>query len=418
MVNSLLFKQKKTHLKLEIVSSLFLALVSVFSPYLMFQIGSGANRISIRITDFFLLVISFLSFLKYKNVKLKNIPLLVLYFFLTIITTLSIFFNESFNSFIALKSIVITFATIILYYYVWMSANQELFYKYVSNIGVFISLLAILQFLFGHLGLPMWDGRLPFFPLYGHWSGFAIGKTNLIRPNSIFQEASYVGLYLIPALVITIKQKRYFRMFLFVLALFVSSSLVSIAGSLFVLFYMFLFANKSKEMKIYRKRFIFFVVTSVILYIILYNITPFVRDTTDYVFFRLLNLNDSITGERMSSEKFRLLGFIGYYDYYTFPQKIVGLGENQFSIYFGLDESYSNNFVTCLLNFGFIGILCFAVFLVFLYRNIDIENRVFFWVAVFVMAVDCIWFNTHFFFALTPLFMGRYIKNNKRGKIQ
>ena len=102
----------------------------------------------------------------------------------------------------------------------------------------------------------------------------------------------------------------------------------------------------------------------------------------------------------MSSTKYRLLGHIDLFLRYTPIQKIFGVGVAQYSSYFGV-SSYSNIWVTTILNSGIVGLLFVVSVLVAMFRKITPSNRIFFLIMIMVFSSDYQWFSWYFFYLIS-----------------
>ena len=392
-------------------AGIFLGLCSIFEPYIVFQVSG----LTIRVTDVALILLAMLVVLRNRNktliINLSRFSLLIWYVGFAFITLFGIMVSNSgfANTY---RSVFINMIYIILFELVWRVASFESFKKTLYIAGTIVSLVVVLQFVLGNIGIPMWDGRIPGFQIYGHWSAYNKLIIRDIRPNGVFQEASYVGLYLMIALAAALKDTKYKYVITFTVALLLSASLVSIGGVAIAYIYLFIFSKESKMNEKAKRRAFIILLILIITFVVLYSNNQSVKSTIDYLVGRINGMGESLRGERMSSERYRLTGYIDYFFQYNSAQKAFGVGESQYYLFFGLEKGYANNFVTCLLNFGIVGLIWYILGQISLFRKIDISKRIYFWLFVFVSAVDAFWFNWHFFYAITPCML---LNNNVNG---
>lgn len=396
----------------------FLASFSIIEPYVLFSIGSGTGRFTIRFADFFLLIVFVLCVSRNRRMLsiISTDSLLFWYLGFSIITIISSFYPSHLSLMVSIKSIIINVIYIYIFEKIWSIECRDLFYKYVLNVGVVVSIIIFIQAICGYLGISFWNGRLPFLEVYGHWSGY-ISNTGAVRPNSLFQEASYAGIYLIVALAISIQGKKFKHTILFVASLLLTTSLVAICGCIICLTYMLIFSKGSGLSSKYKRRLILVVFAVLIMAFIVYCSNEHIARSVNQIIVRLSRIENSLSGDRMSSERYRLTGYSYYFDSYPFWFKLFGVGEAQFSNYLFTPDSYSNNFVTCLLNFGYFGIFFMIFMLVRLFYRMSSERRVFFLLLLLLFATDAVWFNWHFFYLITPCFVSGplvlEVKNDK-----
>lgn len=384
----------------------FLATFSIIEPYVLFSIGSGTGRFTIRFADFFLLIVFVLCISRNRR-KLSIIStdsLLFWYLGFSIITIISFFHPSHLSLMVSIKSIIINIIYIYIFEKLWDIECRDIFYRYVLNIGLVVSAIIFIQAICGYLHIPFWNGRFPFLQVYGHWSGY-ISNTGAVRPNSLFQEASYAGIYLIVALAISIQSKKFKHTILFVFALLLTTSLVAISGCVICLVYTIIFYKGSGLSLKHKRRLILIVFAILFLAFIVYCSNEQISKSVNQIIVRLSGIEESLAGERMSSERYRLTGYSYYFESYPLWFKLFGVGEAQFSFYLFTPNSYSNNFVTCLLNFGYVGVFFMVFMLGRLFYRLSSERKIFFFLLLLLFATDAIWFNWHFFYLITPCFV-------------
>lgn len=124
---------------------------------------------------------------------------------------------------------------------------------------------------------------------------------------------------------------------------------------------------------------------------------------------RFNRLESDLTGARMSSAKYRLLGYSYLFQNYSFVQKMIGVGLGQYSAVFGV-KSYSNVWITTLLNSGIIGLLFFIGILILLRKRIMSQNRIFFWIMILVFSSDYQWFNWYFYYLISACVLKLHVE--------
>lgn len=394
-------------------AGMFLGLCSIFEPYVAFHIGS----ITVRITDIIIILLAFFIILRHHNnifvFNSSRVSLVLWYFGFAIISLFGVLVSSS-SLIGTYRSVFLNMVYIILFSLLWRVASFDVFKKTLYVAGTIVTVVVILQFVLGNLGIPMWDGRLPGFDIYGHWSSYNNLIISDIRPNSVFQEASYVGLYLMVALATSLKDTKYRYSILFTVALLLSASLVAIGGAIIAYMYFFIFSKDSNLSNKAKRRAVLILLFVIVAFIVLYNSNAYVNSTLDYLIRRINGISASLQGERMSSERWRLTGYIDYYKKYSPMQKLFGVGESQYYLFFGLEKGYANNFVTCILNFGLIGLIWYILGLVYIFKLTSRSSHIYFWLFLFASAVDAFWFNWHFFYAITPCILDSKVDNKRR----
>jgi hypothetical protein len=134
--------------------------------------------------------------------------------------------------------------------------------------------------------------------------------------------------------------------------------------------------------------------------IAVYNSNQSFQSLLDYYFKRLSSVDTSADRENSSFSQ-RIFGNIGLFEQYSPFNKFVGLGFNQYAIYFGLAKDYSNDLVSNLLNFGYIGIAALCVSLIMIFNKAKGHGTVFAVLFFVLLAVDYAWFGAMFFYMLT-----------------
>ncbi|MHC9333833.1 hypothetical protein [Clostridium perfringens] len=210
------------------IISFILAISPILDPYVAISLGSA----EIMLMDFLVLFCVAMMILKRKT-KLPKLArqLLTFVVFLTILTLIAFMSsNQSRSIGLACKNIIIWGIYVILVGITWNGVNKEKFIKYVNIIVICASVLIIIQFLAGNLGIPFWDGKLPGLSLgkYDGWAGFVDINTGDVRPNGFFQEPSYFSLYSLPFIMYLVSNKKYGKALLVTLGFLLTTSMVGI----------------------------------------------------------------------------------------------------------------------------------------------------------------------------------------------
>lgn len=380
----------------------FLAIAPILDPYIVAEIGSG---ITIRVNDIFIIFFGLLCFSRNSHINRRTYILCVWVAGFALISIMgNIISTTPFSS--SLKNAAIWMIYAILLMYVWGYDGQDdcrsKFLYYVEIIALIGCLLAIVQFVCGHLGIGMWNGKIPFLQLskYDGWAGYIDKNTGDIRPNGIFQEPSYLGIFTSVALTNALKRQKYIRVFIYALTMLLTTSLVAIVLGVFIICYLVL---KSKDNQItpkLKRRIVLFVVLALVVSYFYAQSNQAIINSINYIYNRLLNFQSDLTGARMGSTKYRIMGHIDLFSRYSISQKIFGLGIGQYSAYFGV-SSYSNVWVTTLLNSGVVGVIWLIICIISLFRRIKKEQYIFVFIFLIVISVDYQWFGWYFFYLIT-----------------
>ena len=381
------------------VVAFFLAIAPVLDPYIILVISDG---FTLRVNDVFIVTLGIIGFVK--NYKIDKHTAFLLYWclFMAVISLFGILSSLGENGisfFSAYKNIVIWTVYSFLITYLWKLPCREKFMNGVVTVGIICSIVIIFQFIFGHLNINFWDGRISFFQLskYDGWSGYIDRNTFDIRPCGIFQEPSYAGIYLLVALTYCLKKNKYLMVSLFGISLILTSSLVGILGAVVVILYHMLFSNDRVSKKY---KWITFLGIIILFMFFTFSQDTAIQSLRQYVTRRLSSITFDLNAERMSSAKWRLLGNIYLFSDYNIWQKLFGMGANQYALYFGV-ISYSNNIINIILNYGIIGCLGFAFLFKKLFDRIEKEKHIYFIIMLMIFLVDQQWFNWFFFYLLS-----------------
>lgn len=382
------------------VIGFFLALAPILDPYVFMEIGSS---VTVKINDVLMIFLGIICFGIYyhKSNEVKTNFLCGLVIGLTIITLLANIGNGTSigNS---LKNVMVWFVYACVLSFIWKTPCREQFFHWIEILATIATIIIFLQFIAGYLGIPMWDGRIPFLELgkYDQWSGYIDKNTGDIRPNGIFQEASYVGIYLSVAYTQTLKEGKIKNAIVYAIAMLLTTSMISVVFLIFITVYMLIAQNSLNISRRNKKKIVFIIVSATILLIVLISNSVYVRESFEYIVNRFNNFNSDLTGSRMSSTQYRLIGHLNLFEEYTFIQKLFGMGVSQYAAYFDV-QAYSNVWVTILLNSGIIGIILFICILITFFRSTRKENKVFFWIFILLIISDYQWFSWYFFYLIS-----------------
>lgn len=372
----------------------FLAFAPVLDPYIILEIGSG---FTIKINDLIMLILAVFCFSKsYKFEKKTGF----LCFWLIGIGIISVIANVCSSTDIAnsMKNLFVWFIYAICLMYLWKTPCREEFMYWVEIIAIIASLLVILQFVGGNIGISVWDGRIPGVGLgkYEGWAGYIDKNTGDIRPNGFFQEASYLGIYVSIAYAQAFKEEKIKRMILYAVAMLLTTSIVAIA-SLVVITLVTLILQRKIDISSKMTRRVILISAAVLLVIVIASASnEAVRNSFSYIMKRLTNFSSDLTGTRMSSTKYRIAGHIALFNSFTPIQKMIGVGIAQYASYFNV-TSYGNVWVTTILNCGFIGFLYLLYSVLSMLKIIKKENIIYYILFFIVISFDWQWFSWYFF---------------------
>lgn len=399
--------QKNNLLKISVygIIAFCLAILPVLDPYIVCEVGSS---LTIRINDIILILLTIYCFIKMPKFDRNNGSLLLLVLILSIINVIACV-DKPYMYGITFKNLVIWAIYAIFFAYIWKTPCREKFFKIAEIIGILAVLLIIIQFIGGNLGISVWNGKLPFIELskYDGWAGYIDKNTGEIRPCGFFQESSYAAIYLSIVFYYSLEKQQLKRAILYGSAILLTSSLM---GFLLIGISIFSFLINIKKLKISTKTIfkILFIFTVVVLGIwYLSTINEYIKDVIDYIIKRILNLNSDLSGKRMSSSKYRILGHIYLFNKYNFAEKLFGVGIGQYSGMFGV-TSYSNVLVTTILNSGIIGLITLIGYFLNVVKVNDNIHKAYVLLFIAILAFDYQWFSMYFFYLLTAC----YIKDN------
>lgn len=380
--------------------ALFLALAPILDPYILTEIGSG---ITIRINDVFAILLVALCFLKDYRLINNNKLLIYLCAGMAFISALSWVGVDKANIPNQIKVLLIWFIYAILLSYLWREGNRERFFYYAEKIAFFAIIILLIQFIFGNIGISVWDGKLPLLNLskYDGWAGYIDPNIGAIRPNGIFQEPSYAGIYFLVLFAHSLLNGNSKKAILFAISTVFTSSLVAILSIAIITLYYFVFSDNSITQRQTKRRIIYIMLFAIIALAAFYFVNSNFRELIYYIINRIGKIQFDLKSSRMGSTRWRLLGNIYLFNRFNSWQKIFGYGTLQYASIFNV-VAYSNNFVNILLNYGIFGMMCFIFWLSIIYRHLENKNyRIFFWCLVIIFAVDQQWFSWYFFYLLS-----------------
>lgn len=376
----------------------FLAIAPILDPYIVAEIGSG---FTLKINEVLMIFFGLIMFCKCSSYD-KYTGLLLKW--LVGLLIISIFGNlfSSTNLGNSMKNLIVWFIYAFFLMYVWKSPCRDAFFKYVQIIAVIAATFVLLQFVCGNLGIPIWNGRIPGLTLgkYDGWSGYIDPNTKDIRPNGFFQEASYVGIYLAVAYAQAFKEGKMKLLILYALSMLSTTSMVSIITLIVITLYMMIKSKKLKLSSKLTRRVIIVILIGFAGIVYLSATNEAIGHTVAYIMKRITNFSSDLQGTRMSSTKYRLLGHIDLFQNYSIIQKFFGVGIAQYSQLFGV-SSYSNVWVTTLLNSGILGTLYIVACFAFFAKRMRKDNFVFFIIFVIVLSSDYQWFSWYFIYMIS-----------------
>ena len=377
--------------------ALFPLVMTILDPYALTE---GGGLFLCDILAVFLAV-----YLILKNKCALYRPLLVLLAVDFMLTVFAFILTDSSNTSLglALKVAIAFLLYLLVYSSVWIFDIRASFYQFAEAIGLLCAVLAILQFVFASMGMEFYDGRL-FFPLGegSYFGGLYDKNTHDLRVHSFFEEPSYLAFFEIPITIHLIQEKKYIKAVICGISCILSGSMTGILGLFLALAASFLFDRGGKQK--HRLQLAALILLVVIAFIFFYNTVDSLKDLIDYYVNRISNIDSSSRRENSSFSQ-RIFGNIALFSDYNSINKIIGVGFNQYPLFFGINKDYSNDFVSNLLNFGYIGLLFMIGALFSMIRRSAASSRTFILIFIMLLAVDHSWFGTMFFYLLTWIVM-------------
>ncbi len=377
--------------------ALFPILMTILDPYALTDGGS------ILICDLSILCVC--VYLLYRNKLAFYKPLLILLCFDFVLSLLAFAVTASVNMdlFLSIKVAMVFLLYLLVYSSIWTLNIKESFFRFAEIAGIICALLAILQFIFASLGFDFYDGRL-FLPLGdgSHFGGLRDRNTGDLRVHSFFEEPSYLAFFEIPITAHLIQKRKHIKALICGLSCIVAGSMIGVLGLVLVVVSILLLDTDVKK----QFKFVLVIVIAAIMVLMMcfYSSNAAFAQLFDYYFDRGMNMESSMEREDSSFSQ-RIIGNIALFSKYQPVNKLIGFGFNQYSLYFGINKDYSNDFVSNLLNFGYLGMLAMIFSIILIYNKISGHGRIFFLIFILLLAVDHSWFGTMFFYILTWVIM-------------
>lgn len=388
------------------IMALFPFIMAILDPY---TVSPGGDLFICDIV----IVLSACYFIAVKHIRLYK-PMFFLLLADAVLTLVSFLLTDSGRTslFLAVKVGVVFLMYLTVYSSVWSYDIKREFFKMAEIIGLICAALAICQFIFASLGFDFYDGKL-FLPLGegSYFGGLYDKNTNDLRVHSFFEEPSYLAFFEIPITVHLIQNKKYLKAAVCALSCIISGSMIGIIGMIFSVIAILLLDSSMKRN--YKIQLVLLLAAAVAVLIYIYNTSASFRSLIDYYINRGTTLEESAQRENSSFSQ-RIKGNSALFSSYGAVNRLIGVGFNQYPRYFGILKDYSNDFVSNLLNFGYIGILAMAAALIAIFKYSSAQGRIFWIVFVMLISVDHSWFGSLFFYILTWVVLNSGSKENKK----
>ena len=328
-------------------------------------------------------------------------PLLTLLGLDLVLTLISFVFTDSHatNLLLALKIVIVFLLYLTVYSSIWVCDIKASFLSGAEKIGLLCAALAILQFVFASAGYNFYDGRL-FLPLGegSYFGGLFDRNTGDIRVHSFFEEPSYLAFFEIPITTYLLKEKKYLYTAICGLACVLSGSMTGMIGLALSLVVLLLFDSSFSPKR--KLGLATLIVLLLLCFVLVYRSNADFKRLIDYYIDRGLNLEAS-SKRANSSFSQRLMGNVELFGEFPTFNKFFGVGFNQYAPYFGLTQDYSNDIVSNLMNFGYLGMAALIVALIKILKNAGRNSLVYFLTFLLLLAIDHSWFGAMFFYMLT-----------------
>lgn len=383
------------------IIAFLLAVSPILDPYVIFNKIGIVNVIA---SILFIWII-----IRNKSIKL-NPSLLSLLLVLLLCTCISLLNMEGHRNTIAALKVIINWAILFLLASgMWSFLDKEKFIKYSQGIAIFTATFLYIQVISYLTTGNVLDGRIGFLELsqYDSWASI-VDISGSLRAHSVFQEPSYVAIYLLPVVASFIIDKKYIKSAYLILAMILTTSTVAICGIILILIWFLIISNKKIDTKIK------VLILIIAIHSILYMKLPQYAEIVNFSLKKLMMIGTDLESARLGSAKIRIIGYLPYYFDYPIYYKIFGVGANQFPKYLAHYNvlSYSSTLVTIILDFGIVGLIAiinmFRMFIKGSNRNTIIYTCVF----IMICSIDSFWFNWYFFYILTFII----INYNPKGK--
>jgi hypothetical protein len=264
--------------------------------------------------------------------------------------------------------------------------EKKSFIRIISFVSVICGGVLLYQFVLINLGKIPFNGKIFTDLVDGYkWSESVTYR----RPNSLFSEPSYFAIFFLPLMGFMLILNKYWKAFLCIVLLFLSTSSLGIIGSVIVIV-MFSIVKRQYS------AFVFFG----IIVIVMANLVQFLDIGW------LLKFNLERIGNINQDSQIRFVGYLEYY--WTLPilNQLVGVGFFQLSNYFsdyGL-YNYSNAFILILINHGLLGFIFYIGLIIWFFRNISNEGKLFLGIFIIISAIDAFIYSSNFYYVLFYLF--------------
>lgn len=394
MIDIFTNKEKNTDMKFLII---IICIVPILSPYALFGVS---------LSFLLVLVALLMCLLKYRSVYMHKMTGIMLFYMFTIsIVNILFTINRSLNVALCTKVFIVFLIYLLFYSSAWniISDSQD-FFSIASMLGKIFALLAIVQFIAASLGYTnFYSGRLPFaLEEYSTFASLVDPTTGALRVHSFFEEPSYLAIYELPVFAYLFRKEDYLWSAVVAFSCVASGSALGIVGIIIVTIVLFLGSTISVNHKV---RIIFIILAIILLFMIILNKSPSLQNLLRYYMRRYLNIGRDFARDDSSVSQ-RIVGNFPLFSKYNLYNKIFGVGINQYPIYFNLSKDYSNDFVSNLLNFGYLGIVILVFWLSSLIKECKKKNIVYFVIIILVLSIDHIWFSDNFFYLLSWLILG------------
>lgn len=372
--------------------SAFPIMMVILEPYALNE--GGISICVFLVIGMFVLLASLKTIIVYK-------PLLTLLIIDLFLTLFSFIFTNSMetNLFLALKIFAVFVLYLVVYSGVWNCEIKYAFFNIAKWVGLICAVLAIFQFVFSSAGINFYDGKLPL-PIgkNSNFGGLLDKNTGDVRVHSFFEEPSYLALFEIPITIHLVQEKEYVKACVCGISCILSGSMIGVIG-LFISLVLLLLLDSSIH---WNTKFgvvvaLIFII-GILMYIYIYNNS--FNDLVDYYLKRFSNYEKNRQRDDSSFSQ-RLIGNISLFNNYNTFNKTVGVGFNQYPLYFHLSKDYSNDFVSTLLNFGWLGVAALVMVLISLFKKSSGKSIVFMLIFIMLLAIDHSWFGAMFFYMLT-----------------
>ena len=373
--------------------AIMIAIMPILDPYILAPgLGIGLCDIAILLMAAYMIIKNQISVFK---------PLFFLLIFDLVLTLISFTFTQSSHTdlLLALKVAIVFMLYLLVYSSIWSKGISIDFIKVVEIVGTICAALALLQFVFASMGFDFYDGRL-FFPLGegSYFGGLHDRNTGTLRVHSFFEEPSYLAFYELPVFAHFLQTQKKWRAALCAGACLVSGSMIGVLGVVIVLCAFVFFDNAiSRKIKF---RFAIALLITVALIAILYATWEPIQNILDYYIYRATSIDQSAQRADSSFSQ-RILGNYKLMDRYAPFNKVFGVGFNQYSLYFEIYKDYSNDFVSNLLNFGYIGFFALIYALITIAKKSAPMAKMFVLLFLMLLMVDHSWFGPMFFYVLS-----------------